>query len=91
MLRGVDARELDNFLVSRGASPVCCACGHDEWAQVGLDPGYRLRLTGEAPDGTQFLGIVVIAIACQNCAALRLHALDVMEGNLEKVAPDSPD
>ena len=83
----MDARELENFLASRGASLECPFCGHDVWAHVRLDPETTLRITGETA-GVHIPGIEVFVVTCTNCAFMRLHSPEVIRGEARELPED---
>jgi hypothetical protein len=81
----MNARELQNFLIARGARSDCPVCGHDQWAEVGMESGANLTVVGETADGELMVGVRVVGLACLNCAFLRLHSQNVMTDKLEYV------
>lgn len=83
----MDARELENFLTSRGASRECPFCGHDVWSHVRLDVETTLRIPGYTRDRVTH-GIEVFVVSCTNCAFMRLHSPEVIRGEAKQLPDD---
>jgi hypothetical protein len=80
----VDARELENFFVSRGADKDCAACGHDgDWVRVEADQDLKLPTLGGGGN------LDVAAVLCGNCGYVR--SLAVIQGAVRNPDESPPD
>jgi hypothetical protein len=77
-VRPLDRRELSNFFKSRGADRDCPVCGYEgDLVRLEADADLYVPVIGN-PHG----GVPVTAVICPQCAFLRLHSLDAMQGEI---------
>jgi hypothetical protein len=80
----LDARELENFFLSRDATGECPVCGYSGlWERTAGDFDLKLLTT----DGRQ--EVDVVAVFCANCGLVRLHAIELILGKQDKSRPEN--
>ncbi len=69
--------EIVRFFQAKGVSGLCPACRHDRWIRLDNPENFVWVLSARGANGDHVIpapAIPVIALTCENCSFIRLHA-----------------